>query len=157
MREIGRRSGVSANRIAQLMQEGPTTIERVERLARVLHFDAHEGLRLAGLEVPKNRHLITEPITDWTVDEMLNALRDRFAELTRESEPDVAPLTVTALRARGLAIVRLDELVAEVREAGDPAGAAQIAALSASMLREVEALEEDVTGAQVERSNGHAE
>lgn len=86
-REIGRRAGISPRRVAQLIERGPTTVEMVELLSVALGFDFHQGVALAGLQVPKNRHLLTDPITKWTVSEMLTALGDRFEELEAASTP----------------------------------------------------------------------
>ena len=134
LREIGRRAGASPNRISQLIEGGPgtrTRFETIYKLSRVLGFDADEAAQLAGVVRPKNWHPADAPLDSrWTVDEMLDALRDRFAEVTRQAALDVArPATAAGIRGRSRTITRLAELADQLADI-DEDGAALVRGLS---------------------------
>jgi hypothetical protein len=132
---------ISNRRIGQMISGDATGTkwQVVEALSLVLGFDFNEGMRLAGLTMPANRHRKTDPITVWTLDEMLDAIRGRFTEQqqTRAAE-GLPPLGRDQHLQRGQTVVRLTKLAKQVRE-DDPAGAALIQALADRMKDQIEA------------------
>jgi transcriptional regulator with XRE-family HTH domain len=149
-RKVAQRAGISEGRVRQLIDgyskshgvKTPvqTTHATIAALSRALGFPLREGLELAGLEAPDN--LPDESLAASSVEQILAELGRRWAQVDPSFEPAsaslVRPMTLAELRARSQTITRLDGLAREVREAGDEKGAERIAALAASLNRELE-------------------
>ncbi len=129
----------------------PPTVRTVLKLAAVPGFDPVEGLRHAGLPVPKRLPLMRKAQA-LSLEDLLDEIRARAesAQMTAPLRPQ--QLTDEQIKARGRSIVRLNGLASEAREVGDDSAADALCELVDALSAQLDAaMAEEISDARSSR------